>query len=276
MPTYRNHVLLRVHDSGDFFSPWYFRAMLRAVGARPWVKAYGYTKRLQLLSAMRDAGEVPSNFSIVQSVGGRLDRLIDTSQPHSRVFETDADRIDALYAQGNESDMPAVRGETNIGLVYHGTEGYQGQEGHRPTDRGKIVRRDRGWVVTMPLNIKNRKFHVHEFDFSDIADDDLHNQITVKTGNVKVKKTAAKLTEAAGIKYRAAAFNLPALATCPMAGECALFCYALQGSFGFKSARHSRARTWAVLMEAYDRGGESFVQTVIGRALDAMKPREVK
>ena len=39
MPTYRNHVLLRVHDSGDFFSPWYFRAMLRAVGARPWVKA---------------------------------------------------------------------------------------------------------------------------------------------------------------------------------------------------------------------------------------------
>jgi hypothetical protein len=37
--------------------------------------------------------------------------------------------------------------------------------------------------------------------------------------------------------------------------------------------RHSRARAWAVLMEAYDRGGEDLVTAVIGAALDTMKPR---
>lgn len=276
-------LLLRIHDSGDFFSPWYMRALLSAVGKRPWIQAYGYTKRIDLLAGMA----LPDNVKLLQSVGGRLDDRIDRDQPHARVFLTEQARIEAGYQDGNESDLPAVRGES-VGLVYHGTETPIGVDSddwkEEAYTRGGITQvravnqygtRSHWWEVQVPTGIKRRKLHVHRFNLIDIPDAGLGKLITIRTGNAKVKKTAGKMSTG-GVRYVAGAINLPALASCPMAGACALFCYALQGSFAFKSVRESRARTWAVLHEAYRRGGEDMVARVIGDALDAAAPRGVK
>jgi len=273
MATPFESVLLRVHDSGDYFSPWYFRAMQRALNQRDdWIIAYGYTKRIDLLQTE----EVAYNYSVLQSVGGKLDDRIDQSKPHAKVFLTEADRSEAGYADGNTSDIPAVNGES-VGLVYHGNESVSDVDTNDTIQmRGGIQASGSGWVVSMPMYIKKRRLYTIEFDFTSIPDNELHRLITVKTGNSKVTKTAAKLSELDGIKYRPTSFDLPALASCPMAGACAFFCYALQGTFGFKSVRYSRARTWAVLHEAYKRGGEAMVEAVIGAALDTVMPKAAK
>lgn len=107
---------VRVHDSGDFFNQTYVDAWAKIARAFPGILFYAYTKSLHL-----DFSDMPENFKITQSEGGKLDDQIDKSKPHSRIFSTDSDRLAAGYIDGNESDRPAMEGEIKIGLVYHGT-----------------------------------------------------------------------------------------------------------------------------------------------------------
>lgn len=280
--TTKRQVLIRFKDSGDWFSPVEYRAAMRETARREaWLRGYGYTKRLDILHRTPP----PANVAIVQSVGGTMDAKIDPTRPHSKVFGSHADRVAANYVDGTASDVPAAVGETRIGLVYHGAE-------HAPLDvprldmRGgiELLTEDRiidgvcvgvegEWLVSAPMGIKRRKMNYASFDLAGIRTEDLHCLIPVKTGNVKVKETARKLGEIEGVRYRPAAYNTPALSTCAAAGICSGFCYALQGTFGFRSSRWSRARTWAVLREAQRRGGEETVGLVLGMALDTLKPR---
>lgn len=114
----KGQLWVRIHDSGDLYSQGYIDAWAQVIKAMPEVSFYAYTKSLHLdLSEL----EALPNMMLVQSVGGKHDSKIDKSKPHSRIFTTHEDRIKAGYLDGNESDMPAMMGETNIGLVYHGT-----------------------------------------------------------------------------------------------------------------------------------------------------------
>ena len=114
----KGQLWVRIHDSGDLYSQSYIDAWVQVIKAMPEVSFYAYTKSLHLdLSEL----EALPNMMLVQSVGGKHDSKIDKSKPHSRIFTTHEDRIKAGYLDGNESDMPAMMGETNIGLVYHGT-----------------------------------------------------------------------------------------------------------------------------------------------------------
>lgn len=268
--------LFRVHGSGGFFSPWYMRAVFRVVGARPWIEAYGYTKRSDLLKAgLWDM--LPPNYSLLQSVGGKFDDKIDETRPHSKVFLTEEDRDEAGYIDGNDSDIPAIDGRS-VGLVYHGSEGVKSVDTTAPIKgRGGFKAVGPGqWEITVPTGLKNRRLHVHTFDFRAVEDGDLPALIKVKTGNQKIKKTAKKLSKRDGVKYYPLAIDLPALASCPGAATCALFCYAMQGAFQYPVVREAQARTWAVLLEAHRRGGEDMVVLILGQALDAAAPRSIK
>lgn len=108
---------VRVHDSGDFYSQEYLDTWGRIARAFPNKVFYAYTKSLHL-----DFSNVPPNFKVTQSQGGKLDSRIDRSKPHSRIFASDADRRAAGYGNGSNTDTLAIRGETKIGLVYHGTK----------------------------------------------------------------------------------------------------------------------------------------------------------
>ena len=63
---------------------------------------------------------MPNNFKITQSLGGKYDNLVNLNMPHSRIFSSHDARINAGYIDGNVNDVPAIEGEQNIGLVYHG------------------------------------------------------------------------------------------------------------------------------------------------------------
>ena len=109
--------IVRVHDSGDFFSQEYLDAWFTIARRQPKKRFYAYTKSLHL-----DWSRKPKNFQLVQSIGGVLDAQVNTRLSHSRIFATEKDRRLAGYVNGNANDGPAIRGERKIGLVYHGNK----------------------------------------------------------------------------------------------------------------------------------------------------------
>ena len=108
--------VIRLHDSGDFFKKWYVQAWVEVIKRHPNILFYAYTKSFPMFKGI----DLPSNFRVTYSFGGKWDKKIDG--PNSRIFPTLDDRIKAGYVDGNDSDMPAILGEHNIGLVYHGVK----------------------------------------------------------------------------------------------------------------------------------------------------------
>jgi hypothetical protein len=66
---------VRVHASGDFFSEAYFLAWMDAARELPDTTFYGYTKSVHLW--IPNMAEVPGNFVLTASYGGRHDHLIE-------------------------------------------------------------------------------------------------------------------------------------------------------------------------------------------------------
>ena len=112
----RTVAVIRLHDSGDFFKKWYVEAWVEVIKRHPNILFYAYTKSFPMFKGI----DLPSNFRVTYSFGGKWDKKIDG--PNSRIFPTLDDRIKAGYVDGNDSDMPAILGEHNIGLVYHGVK----------------------------------------------------------------------------------------------------------------------------------------------------------
>lgn len=110
--------VLRLHDSGDYFKVWYLTAWIEVAKNNPDILFYCYTKSIPFFTGLGE--DIPSNFRTTKSYGGKFDHLIEG--PNSKIFETEEDRIDAGYIDGNDSDMPAIVGEEQIGLVYHGVK----------------------------------------------------------------------------------------------------------------------------------------------------------
>lgn len=115
----RTYNTVRVHDAGDFYNQEYLEKWY-AIASK--LKGeyifYAYTKALNLDLYTNK----PSNFRLIQSLGGKYDSLVDMSKPHSRIFSTHEARISAAYVDGSENDLPAIEGDINIGLVYHGVK----------------------------------------------------------------------------------------------------------------------------------------------------------
>ena len=114
---------VRVHDSGDFYSMKYLLDWLEIARLNPDVKFYAYSKSLPFVHRAYDLGLVPSNFRIIQSVGGLADNRIRLDLPHARIFSTHNELVAAGYADASETDDAAAFGASPlIGLVVHGAK----------------------------------------------------------------------------------------------------------------------------------------------------------
>lgn len=67
--------IVRIHTSGDFFNQSYFNAWLKVAKAMPEKTFYAYTKSLKFWVAK--LGEIPANFHLTASYGGKNDDLIE-------------------------------------------------------------------------------------------------------------------------------------------------------------------------------------------------------
>ena len=112
---------IRIHDSGDMFSRAYLHVWFDIAKRCPNTLFYIYTKEVKLLKS--EAQNVPANFLVAFSFGGKQDHLIDVENDrHSKVFASVEECLDAGYVLNEEDDMVAIDPQvTKIGLVYHGS-----------------------------------------------------------------------------------------------------------------------------------------------------------
>lgn len=108
---------VRIHDAGDYYNQEYFNKWCQIAQALPHIIFYSYTKALHL-----DMSSKPDNLRITQSLGGKYDKLVNLGMPHSRIFASEEDRVNAGYVDGNINDTPAIQGLVQIGLTYHGNK----------------------------------------------------------------------------------------------------------------------------------------------------------
>jgi hypothetical protein len=116
--------VLRIHDSGDFYSRSYLNSWLEIIKRNPSVRFYAYTKMVPLFRPNPGSGlrfEAPSNFTVIFSLGGKWDNKVDTANDrHSAVFGSLKELRAAGYANTTQIDANAYGKNPKIGLVYHG------------------------------------------------------------------------------------------------------------------------------------------------------------
>lgn len=114
----RNTALVRIHESGDFFSPEYLQAWILVAQMNPNLKFYCYSKSLEFFVNT----ELPENFFMTASYGGKFDRLIDEGffNRYAKVFKNDAE----ASAAGLEVDHDDSHcfGDKPFALLVHGTQ----------------------------------------------------------------------------------------------------------------------------------------------------------
>ena len=116
-------LVIRIHDSGDFFNAEYLTTWLNIIQKLPSVHFYAYTKMITLFQGRL----LPKNFRVIFSYGGKQDALIDSKNHfHSLVFDSLEALTAAGYVDGSHDDMVAALGENKkIGLVYHGAKNFE-------------------------------------------------------------------------------------------------------------------------------------------------------
>jgi len=113
-------IYVRIHDSGDFYSPTYFAKWLEIARLNPSVRFYAYTKSH---SFIRGNFAIPENMDLIFSLGSTRDELIDQeNERHSKIFQTAKDMQDAGYFDSSYLDINATKWVTEnkkIGLLIH-------------------------------------------------------------------------------------------------------------------------------------------------------------
>jgi hypothetical protein len=80
-----DQLFIRIHDAGDFYGESYINAWLEVMNSFPEINFYAYTKQFQLFNKV--APNLPNNFTLNKSFGGKDDKLIDVAlDKHSRVI----------------------------------------------------------------------------------------------------------------------------------------------------------------------------------------------
>lgn len=116
------NLIIRIHDSGDFYSLEYFGKWFQVMSRFPQVKFYAYTKMVEMFQGRF----LPSNFTLIFSLGGKQDQLINQENDrHSRVFETVDELLDSGYVNASHDDMLALTENKKVGLVYHGAKSFK-------------------------------------------------------------------------------------------------------------------------------------------------------
>jgi hypothetical protein len=114
----RNTKLVRIHESGDFFSGAYLDAWIEVAHRNPDLKFYCYSKSLQFFQGFN----LPANFYFTASYGGKWDHLIDAGlfKRYAKVFMTEGD-ANAAGLEVDHDDSHCF-GDKPFALLVHGTQ----------------------------------------------------------------------------------------------------------------------------------------------------------
>lgn len=117
---HKKQIYIRIHDSGDFYSPAYFAKWLEIARLNPSVRFYAYTKSH---SFIRGNFNLPENFDLIFSLGSKNDELINQeTERHSKIFYSMDEMNAAGYTDASYLDLYATKWFTannKIGLLIH-------------------------------------------------------------------------------------------------------------------------------------------------------------
>lgn len=112
-------VYIRIHDSGDFYSPAYFVKWLEIARLNPSVRFYAYTKSHSFIRSI----ELPENVDLIFSLGSKNDELIEVeNERHSKIFYSVDEMQSSGYSDASYLDLNATKWYTTnkkIGLLIH-------------------------------------------------------------------------------------------------------------------------------------------------------------
>jgi hypothetical protein len=112
-------IYVRIHDSGDFYSPTYFQKWLEIAKNNPSARFYAYTKSHSFIRGI----ELPENFDLIYSLGSKNDELINTeTERHSKIFYSSEEMETYGYSDASYLDILATKWHTEnhrIGLIIH-------------------------------------------------------------------------------------------------------------------------------------------------------------
>ena len=113
-------IYVRIHDSGDFYSPLYFAKWLEIARLNPRIRFYAYTKSH---SFIRGNFAIPENFDLIYSLGSKNDELINVeTERHSKIFHSKEEMEREGYFDASYLDINATKWITEnhkIGLLIH-------------------------------------------------------------------------------------------------------------------------------------------------------------
>jgi len=110
---------VRVHDSGDYYSPKYLAKWIQIAKDNPNVRFYSYTNMVDMLLK----ASLPDNYDIIFSDSGKQKNLIDERKHrHTKIFSSHSNLMDADYVDATNVDLMATRWfnkNKKVGLVFH-------------------------------------------------------------------------------------------------------------------------------------------------------------
>ena len=93
---------VRIHDSGDFYSPLYLQKWIDISTDNKDVIFYAY------------------NLKIIFSEGSKIDNLINVNKHrHARIFKDVTTLLSAGYIDASSNDLQAITSNKKVGLVFH-------------------------------------------------------------------------------------------------------------------------------------------------------------
>ena len=111
---------VRVHDSGDYYSPTYLQKWITIALKNPAVRFYSYTNSIQFI---KDLKTIPANFDFIFSDSGKQVNLIDKSEDrHTKIFKNLEQLQQAKYTDASNFDLYATKwysNTNNVGLIIH-------------------------------------------------------------------------------------------------------------------------------------------------------------
>lgn len=110
---------IRIHDSGDFYSPAYLDKWMLIAAMMGDVTFYFYTKSVQIVKDQFKKHGQPDNVHPVFSYGGRQDELINKDvDAHAVIFNSKEELDAAGYTDCSKLDLNII-GTKKVGLIIH-------------------------------------------------------------------------------------------------------------------------------------------------------------
>lgn len=118
----RDTTLVRIHESGDFYSADYFAMWMHVARLLPELTFYAYSKNLPMILEY-GMDMIPQNFYLTASYGGKFDSLIDDGHfpRYSVVVKNDAE-AESLGLEVDHDDSHCYTQNGPFALLVHGNQ----------------------------------------------------------------------------------------------------------------------------------------------------------